>query len=488
MKKLFCSGLIAFLVASISPVLLLPAVAQDAAPSLPAVENLSVKSVGDESVTLTWDELSEANSYVINVGTESAKDTGAYNRAPSAVDKVTEYTIDNLKNDTEYYFSVIGVNEDFTPTLNSISNEVTATPSASESNGTEEAPFILGVDAIDDTSVKIIFSEDMTWPEDPMSNISIIHRHDNSTLGIELVTITDDKTLTIKTETQGDGLEYLLTINEFFLDTDDNPVDDSKRSKVFYGARTTEQVNNADTATEFKVDEIIIVDATALEIVFSRNIKLSDNPVTQFSALRRDDTSDILQIQEIALSELAGNKVLLKTEPQLNVAYTMLISGLEDAEGNLLPEVNTTVNFIGYKSSTQADETPPEDVSDLKLEKLVEDGSEVKLSWTASVNSVGDLDGYKVYTQEEDGDFNLVEKIDKDQLEFTIQGLPTEGAFIFKITAVDNYGNESLGAATNLKNELVIAETGPGNLVFIFMAALLTSYFFKRRNLGAKLS
>jgi len=485
MKKLLSTGLIAFLIASVYPVLIFSAIAEDA-PPLPPVENLTVKSVGNESVTLTWDALDEAESYIINIGTETGGVERQYNRGTREIDQVTEYKVDNLENEQEYFFAVIGVNPAYTSTIGSLSDEVNATPTQSGSSADEATPFMLGVEAIDDTSVKIVFSEDIVWPENPIENITITKRFDSSQLNLELVTIENETTLLLKTAVQSPGSEYFATINEFFLDADDNPVDDDKRSLIFIGATTDEEVENADTLTEFKVDDIIVVDASSLELVFSRNVKLSENPVSQFAVVRTDSPDDILQIQEIKENTLEGNKVLIKTEPQLNVSYSMLISNLEDAEGNLLPEANTTLNFIGYKSSSEVDESAPEDVSDLKVEKVEADGSSVKLSWTHSSNTAGDLKEYKVYTKENDGDFNLAQTISADQNEFLIEGLPTEGSFIFKVSALDSFSNESQGVSVNLDNELVIAETGPGNLLFVLLAAAFSSFVLRQKRLSLK--
>jgi hypothetical protein len=459
-------------------------VAQDAIASLPAVENLTVKSVGNESVTLTWDPVEEAEDYILNHGTESGTVNGVYNRGSQTIDNVTEYTINNLENDQEYFFAIIAHNSD-NQVSTTYSNEVSATPSSESGVDQSATPFMANVEAPDDTTIQVTFSEPMVWPEDPIENITVVKRFDNSELGIELVTIVNETTLNLKTAAQAPGAEYSLTINEFFLDNEDNPVDDDKRSKIFLGAISNEEIDNAGNATEFKVDNIVVVDATGIEIIFSRNIVLSDNPVLQFAIVRSDTPSDILQIQEIVKSELAGNKILIKTEPQLNVSYSMLIKDLVDAEGNPLPDDNTTVSFVGYRSTTEIDETAPEDVSNLQLEKLSEDGSSIKLTWDHSQNTNGDLKEYKVYTQEAGGSFNLADSVPADVNEFTLQGLPTDGDFTFKVTALDDFSNESLGVVVNLHNELVISETGPGNLLLLLLAAFLSAYYLKQKGVLA---
>ncbi len=91
------------------------------------------------------------------------------------------------------------------------------------------------------------------------------------------------------------------------------------------------------------------------------------------------------------------------------------------------------------------DTTPPEDVTSLSAEP---GDTKVTLSWTASVNSEGDLAGQKVYYSSDGGTtYTTAESaLDASAISYEVTGLTNGTCYMFKVTCYDEVPNESSGA------------------------------------------
>lgn len=450
---------------------------------LPVVQNLIVESVDDSKVTLKWDAITSASvsGYIIQYGTVSINEgEGVYNRPPVNVGNVTKHTVDGLENGRNYYFSVVARNESTAQVSSAYSNEVTAAPEGQS----DVAPEILGVEAFDDTTVTVVFSKEIDFPANPATNVSIVKNFDNSNLAVELVSQADPMTMTIKTATQDAGTEYILTISDLFVDVDGNPVSDTERSQIFIGGDPSDGEQVIDETGEFKVSEIINVDQTAIEVVFSRNISLGDNPDAEFAIVQSSNPEVELEVTEVRPNSQESNKVLIVTERQENVEYSLLINGVKDSNGVELSSENKTVEFTGYQGSTQDGDAAPSPVTNFNSEILeTEEGtakSELKFTWTAPEDA--DLREYVISMKIDDGDYSILSTVPVGTSEYIATNLPDGSVYEFKIVAVDTANNESEAATLIVDAGLLLADVGPGHLYALFGISLLTAYFYRRKS------
>lgn len=482
--KRFLKALTALVTTTLIVVQAMPVViAQDGyAAELPVVQNLAVESVDDGEVTLQWNAVTGAtiSGYIIQYGTVSISEgEGVYNRPPVNVGNVTKHTVDGLENGREYFFSIVARNEDTSQVSSGYSNEVSATPEG----GSESDPEIIGVEAFDDTTVTVVFSKEIEFPANPATNVSIVKNFDNSSLGVELVTQTDPVTMTVKTATQDPGTEYILTISDLFKDTDGNPVVDIDRSQIFIGGEASDG-SDIDETGEFKVSQIINVDQTAVEVIFSRNIVLGDNPDAEFAIVQSSNPEVELEVTEVRPNAEEQNKVLIMTERQENVEYTLLIGGVTDTNGAEMSDANKTVEFTGFQGTTSDDDTAPAKVADFNSQIIpTEEGaakSQLKFTWTASTDP--DLREYVISIKVDDGDYSILTTVPAGTNEFTATNLPDGAVYEFKIVAVDTGGNESEAATLIVDGGLLLANVGPGHLYALFALSLVTAYFYRRRS------
>jgi hypothetical protein len=104
------------------------------------------------------------------------------------------------------------------------------------------------------------------------------------------------------------------------------------------------------------------------------------------------------------------------------------------------------------------DVTPPEDATQLTLEKVLQsDGNyTVRASWQESLNSAGDLASYHLYESKNRGiDYVGPAAIRSTVTSTTIANVPP-GTLTLKITASDHTGNESEG----VEEMIILPETG----------------------------
>ncbi len=128
------------------------------------------------------------------------------------------------------------------------------------------------------------------------------------------------------------------------------------------------------------------------------------------------------------------------------------------------------------------DTLPPEDVTALTATASysVADGNIVNLSWTASVNSVGDLADQIVYMDAGQG-YDAGTSLGKSVTTYTRKGFNDASVYKFKITTKDILGHESAGtivqAATRLANPTGLAAVPASQKATLTWNAVSSPYF-----------
>ena len=145
--------------------------------------------------------------------------------------------------------------------------------------------------------------------------------------------------------------------------------------------------------------------------------------------------------------------------------FTYQATGLEKGEKYwfavvAVDKTGLSDNSVTSVSATIADVVPPEDVTELTADSFED---RLVFSWTGSEDSAKDLSGYRIYF---DG-IQQGEQFPEDQRTWEATALLPATGYGFKITAVDEDGNESTGAsitgATLLENPADLsAETFDG--------------------------
>ena len=151
-------------------------------------------------------------------------------------------------------------------------------------------------------------------------------------------------------------------------------------------------------------------------------------------------------------------------EPGFDYVLTMDEAVLNEG-GDSLAEEERTVEFTA-KTIDLEDVIAPEDITAFLSDATSEDT--VLLSWEPSENSAGDLAKYLLYRSMDGGDsFNdSAVTIDSDADEYEADELTAGETYTFKVTAVDENGNESEGLMTTV----TLPEAGPELLVLGLMA------------------
>lgn len=130
------------------------------------------------------------------------------------------------------------------------------------------------------------------------------------------------------------------------------------------------------------------------------------------------------------------------------------------------------------------DTTPPEDASNLTLEReLQSDGNyKVHARWRGSANTAGDLNAYHLYESSDEGDsFVGPTALLGTIVSTTIANIPP-GTFTLRVSAVDETGNESAG----IMETIILPETGAATLLLSAAGAALYSLQRNRRRLRVR--
>lgn len=349
----------------------LTARAQDAptAAAISDVQNLRVKEVGNKSITLEWDAVPGAQSYKILYGTKSVGDNEEYNRPAVDTDSTTTKKIDALSNGIVYYFSVIAVNGDQHSEY--YSNEVSATPS---SEGNLAAPTISSVTPVSDGSFEIKFSKSISLPENAKNEIRILKAFDETPLTVLSVSSKSPDTILVNTDKQSIGSEYRINLSDKFKDSSGVALDPMERQDIFIGFTGSAPNLGAEESADLKIKEIKNVNDKSVEIIFTSGVKLGAKPTDQIAILESENPDSILEVRDVIANTNDATKILVVTDTQKSVNYTILISGITDDSGKTISQANSTFTFKGFGMSSETKETDSTGSSEPTKDVLPETG------------------------------------------------------------------------------------------------------------------
>jgi len=441
--------------------------------SLPEVTGLTVEKSGNKSVTLKWNAVANATNYKVLYGTLPVDSNAEYNRPPIDAGKVTSYTVNNLTNGTKYYFSVIATNGAVTSLY--YGDEVSATPTA---EGANAAPTIFSTTADSADSFVMSFSKEMNLATDLASQIKIVKSNDASPLAVKYTTKVDSKTLKVTTDPQDAGSEYRITVTDQIKDTAGTSLESMERSSILIGFSAplvSDLFGSAEDSGDLKVTAVTVLpDKKGVELAFNKQVVIGENPVSQIAIVETNNPTNTLGVVAVRENKEDNSKILIVTEEQKEVSYTILVTGFKDAAGKLIAEANSTVEFNG--GATQAG--TPQEVVDLAgdfvdLAKII-----VNLTWGSSPDvDVADFKGYSVYLSTDGGTtFDLLNELEKGATEFTTDSLTPAEKYLFKVTAKNEAG-ESEGAVV----ELELPGTGPAGIAMLAFGSLGLGRFVTRR-------
>lgn len=436
---------------------------------------------GDGQVTLEWDPSTDdtaVTGYYVYSGLSSvSEDGGSYTFGSTDAGDVTSYTLEGLSNDVTYYFAVTAYDAEGNES-EYYSNEVESMPTDGE-NGDFTSPTVQAASAATNSMVEVTFSEAVTLPDDAASAFNI-EASDGTALEIldAYVSGDDPETVFIVTELQTAGAQYTLTAGIEVSDEAGNSIISGTSDTAIFTGSSLEKTEGADetaASDTFTVKEVDSVSTTELRVTFSEEPVTGD--ATDFTIADADDASITFAVTEVTADDTDPLVLVLKTE-ELDAGYDYVLSISEyvlNLDSNALDEDSREFEFTA-KTVDLSDVIAPEDVTNFFAELLGTDG--VKLTWEASLDTAGDLANYLVYTSADNGlTWGTALEIAKTATSQEIKGLTAGQTYTFKITAVDENGNESAG----VEKQITLPETGPGMYAIFGLSLLGGAYWARRR-------
>ncbi|MFA4814857.1 MAG: fibronectin type III domain-containing protein [Candidatus Gracilibacteria bacterium] len=430
------------------------------------VEGLAVIP-GDGEVTLTWDAATDdtgVEGYYVYVGLLSVVDEGGSYTFPSSdAGNATTYTVENLSNGVTYYFAVTAYDADGNES-EFYSNEVEATPESSEI-ADYTAPTVKSAIAVSSSLVEVQFSEVVELPSDPTSAFALTATDGTALQVIDAYLSDDPTTVFIVTGVQDPDSEYELTAGIGISDTSGNPIESGTSDTAFFtGSGVAEEeiptLENTDNTNDtFVVEDVDATEVNELELTFSQEVVSAD--VDSFKIQLADDASEEIEVLAVSIDEDDATKVTLVTE-EMDAGYDYVLTMDElvfNKDGNAMTEENMSVDFTS-KTLDLADLIAPEDITNLLSE--VSGETSVLLTWTASMDTAGDLAEYWLRQSMDGGvTFGDALEIASSAVDYEVDDLTADETYTFKVTAVDGSGNESEGVLTTV----TLPESGPELLV-----------------------
>lgn len=436
------------------------------------VEGLDVVP-GDGQVTLTWDAATDdtgVEGYYVYSGLQSVAEKGGSYTFPSIdAENTTTYTVDNLTNGVTYYFAVSAYDDEGNES-EFYSKEVEATPESSEI-ADYTAPTVKSASAVTNSLVEVTFSEAVELPSDPSSAFALTATDGTALEVISAYAADDAATVFLVTDIQEAGTEYELTAGISISDTSGNPIESGTSDTAYFTGSGTEKTETPvedveKTSDDFMVDEIEATDVNELEITFTQELASAD--ADAFTIQEEDDATAEIEVLAVSIDEDDATKITLVTE-EMEAGYDYVLT-MDDTvfneDGESLSEENMSVDFTA-KTIDIADLIAPEDITDFLAE--VSGDTSIMLSWTESLDTAGDLAEYWLYQSMDGGvSFEDAIKVAAGSDEYEVDDLTAGETYTFKVTAVDENGNESEGVLTTIE----LPATGPELIVLGFLSLL----------------
>lgn len=460
------------------------------------VENLEAFP-GDGEVTLTWDPATDdtgVTGYNVYSGLSSvSEDGGSYTFGSKDVGDTTTYAVDSLSNGVTYYFAVTAYDAAGNQSEN-YSLEVEATPEASETGDFTE-PTVTDASAMTSTLVTVEFSESVVLPDDAATAFSIESSEGTALEVLDAYLSEDDAVVFVVTAEQTAGAQYILTAGIEIMDEAGNPiVSGTSDTGVFTGSameevadeegdvdEETEDENLEDdtdeeqaVSDEFVLEEVESNDLNELVLTFSQEVDNADPD--SFTIELLENASISVAVLAVSIDDEDATEVTLVTE-DMEAGYEYMLS-IDDLvlnkDGFGLDESSMSTEFTAATLDL-SDLIPPEDVTNLLA--TIKNETTAMISWTASVDSAGDLAEYLVYKSTDGATYGAAVTIAETMTQYEASGLTPGETYTFKVTAMDESGNESEGELVTV----TLPETGPAMLALFGLSALGAGVVTRRK-------
>lgn len=440
---------------------------------------------GDGEVSLSWDASTDdtgVSGYYVYSGLSSVvEDGGSYTFGKKDAGNKVTYTMAGLSNDVTYYFAMTaydaaGNESEF------YSNEASATPEAASSSDTD-SPVVSKAEAASSTMIEVDFSEAVVLPSDGASAFSIEASDGTPLMIIDAYVSSDDPSAVfIITNEQIAGAQYILTAGISVQDLVGNTiVSGTSDTAIFTGSSLSKIEDDVPTSdsgdvvagADFKIDEIESTSVTEIKVKFTQTPASGTGAFVIASA---DDASQTVEIINV-VADANDPMTLVMTTGAMNPGFEYILSTddqLLNAGGESLASDSREVHFVA-KTLSLMDLVAPEDVTNFM--NVILNETSVQLTWTASLNSAGDLAKYLVYMSGDGGlTFGAAVEVASNLTSYDVKDLTAGSTYTFKVSAVDANGNKSEGELTTV----TLPESGPELLVLVPMS-LAGAAWLKRR-------
>ena len=453
------------------------------------VENLQIKQTGKDFVEISFEQVRDATNYTLLMGTESVSlPEDSYNLPPIIMGDNLEYRVSNLKPETTYFMRVFA-NSDNDQSEN-LSDEISINLLKS---GQDLLPSdIEELIVLDSRNIQIAFKKSMQFDDETIDALRMFKNFDGNEHFIQLIEIIDDRNLKLFLKDDLDlNFDYDIHILPSLTDINANPLDPEKLVLKF--STTNDLVSFVDLTDlpDLKIISAIAFDKSAFEVEFSDPIKRDPDLRNRVKIFEAQDPDKQLKVVDVLFNELEPKKLLIVTTEVEEKNYTINLQDVQSEMGKIISPADSTVNVLNKPKSGVSEivdvmELPADntystsvaDVSKLSGEVLIDDNSKIKLTFEKPKNNK--LKEFKVLLENKDGKtFDLVDVISKDLSKVVLElGTPVTDAKNIKVVAVDEDGNESIGAIT----KLLIPETGPAAaLATLIGSGLLGAVISRRR-------
>ncbi|MFA5793334.1 MAG: fibronectin type III domain-containing protein [Candidatus Gracilibacteria bacterium] len=437
---------------------------------------------GDGLVTLTWDASTDdtgVDGYYVYSSLKSVETNGgAYTFGSTNAGNSATYTMEGLTNGVTYYFAVTAYDE--AGNESNYSSEADATPDSS-TTGDFVAPTVSDANAVSSTLVEVSFSEAVLLPESSALAFSLEATDGTAVAVLDAYSSTEEPaTVFLVTDAQIAGAQYILTTGIGVTDLAGNPVESGTSDTAIFTGSALEKsepdaVNPSLEDSAFAIEEVTSVEINELLLDFNQKI-VSVSP-TSFTIQKTDDASALVEVLAVSVDSTDATLVTLITK-DMDAGYDYVLTIDEtvlNEAGSSLPINARTVDFTA-KTIDLADVIAPEDITNLV--SALSGETAVMLTWDASANTAGDLAKYLVYQSADGGStFGDSVAVAMDVLSYEASDLTPGSTYTFKVTAVDENGNESDGVMTTI----TLPESGPELLLLGLMALAGAGVVGKRR-------
>ncbi|MFC1647451.1 fibronectin type III domain-containing protein [Patescibacteria group bacterium] len=465
------------------------------------VENVEIE-VYDGAVMLSWDVATDdtgVEGYFIYSGPDPVTfDSGEYSYDVIDAGDVIEYLVEGLPNEEDIYFAVTAYDAADNESEN-YSDEVYGTPEPSygpapepeHPAADEEPPTVSDAQAVDMETVKVEFSEAVVLPAlNPETAFSIVDNATAEALDVLSVEMDPDDvigaTVLLTTVTHEGMAEYILTAGIQVEDTAGNPIVSGTSDTAAFIGSTIEPGSDLTgdlPEDDFEAPEVVSAQSkgeTSMEVVFNEPVILDSDATLNFFIAEEADATSILDILSVEL-DATGTVATLETGEQVEVDYSLIVTGVLDEAGNEISDLGNTASFAGNVQG-EVEDLPDGELVDADLPDMPEDEEEeevsdialtpenvqnfvaalvtdlvVKLTWDKPDDpSIIDQILYK--STDGGTNYDAGTSLGADREEVEVTGLSPGTEYYFKLTTKDALGNESDGVITSI----MLPETGMG--------------------------